>query len=267
MNAPVLTVVVLSRHRPLRLRWLRNALRATDGPEILESRCFPDVGAAVRAAGASRVALLDEDLLPAPGWVARAGAGDGRLVQGAVRVDPQQIIVLDNAPHLVAARVDPPRVWAGAVNVVGSRDTLAALTDGLGERALAAMLHARARRTGVAVAGDPELLAWSSVERPTVRSGAAAAVRRHPELRQELVFGVFTRRGHLRLALAAAGVLLGPRAALLLAPWALHRQPGDGGGAKGAVKAALRLPSRTARDGRTLARAVAESVRERTLVL
>jgi hypothetical protein len=266
--APTLTLIVLSLGRPLRLHWLLCALGADDGVEVLELRRFAGLDAAVRAAGAPSVALLAEDLVPAPGWLARArAAAPGALVQGAVACDPAQEDVLHATPDLEALAVAPPARWAPAVNLVAPRDALASLAAGLPApvhtAAGGAALLARAAEAGVPVTADGALLAWSSPAVPGPERGGAATLRRHPELRGELRLRVFTRGAHARLLLAGAGLALAPWGVPLLAPWALRQDPRD----RSRQGSILRLPARTARDARSLVVAMAEAARERTLVL
>jgi GT2 family glycosyltransferase len=84
---------------------------------------------------------------------------------------------------------------------------------------------------------EPDALVWHAVHELTWRDQAKAAgrwattvrvVRRHPTVRQHLHRGVFWKRSHERLLVAAAGVALAPatRGVSLVAvlPWAvLHR--------------------------------------------
>ncbi len=265
-RAPSLSVVVISRGRPLRLRWLLDALEGDH--QVVETRLQP-----WRVASGDVVALVREDCLPAPGWTRRALEVAARhpdaVVQGSVRPDPHQVEALIAAPDMTALSVTAPAAWAPLANVVARRDVLARVLEdpGTGEPADGARLWAAARRAGVPWVHDQALLAWSSPARPEPLRGAAAAVRHDPALRRELVLGLFTSRAHARLAAAVAGAALGPAGTPLLLPWLLTRTQRDGAGARGRARALARLPARTARDARSLAVALAGSASERTLVL
>src|SRR4051812_13976662 len=143
-----LSVVVASHDRPLRLRWLLNALEEqtlerarwevvvahdSRGPEteallrdhplaaagVLRHLTFaPGPGpaqkrnAAWRAATAPLIAFTDDDCRPPPDWLARllaaAAARPGAMVQGATRPDPDERELLLRAPHARSQDITPP---------------------------------------------------------------------------------------------------------------------------------------------------------------
>ena len=156
MAAPEVSVVIPSHGRPLRLRWLLNALEeqtlAADRFEVIVAHDYePAVAAAIfdshplrrrgmlraialgadagpsrkrelgwRAARARFVAFTDDDCRPEPGWLQAmleaAGRDRGAIVQGATRPDPLE---LDNyaAPHHRSLYVDPPGEFAQTCNI------------------------------------------------------------------------------------------------------------------------------------------------------
>src|SRR4051794_11276248 len=142
---PRLTVAIASHERPLRLRWLLNAIEeqtlAREDFEVVV--CFDDAGeqtarllaehplgvrairlppgtgnpsrqrnAAWRAGAAAQVVFPDDDCRPPPGWLGRAAGAVGRepdaVVQGRVRPAPDELRVLVRPPHARSLRVDPP---------------------------------------------------------------------------------------------------------------------------------------------------------------
>jgi len=164
VSAPEIAVVVPTHERPLRLRWLLNALEEqTLEPgrfEVLVAhggagerteallREHPLAGAgrlrevAVRggrspavlrnagwrAVHAPVIAFTDDDCRPPPEWLERAlaaaGANPGVPVQGSTRPDPDELGVLHAAPWARSLLVDPPTLWAPTCNMVYPRDLL-----------------------------------------------------------------------------------------------------------------------------------------------
>ncbi|HEX6391289.1 MAG TPA: glycosyltransferase [Solirubrobacteraceae bacterium] len=163
---PDISVCVPSHDRPLRLRWLLNALEEqtldrdrfevvvahdSAGPEteelltthplakagVLRHLTFaPGPGpaqkrnAAWRAARAPLVVFTDDDCRPPAEWLERAldaaHSHPGAIVQGATAVDPDEEVVRLHAPHARFQVVDPPVIWAQTCNIVYPRDVLEA---------------------------------------------------------------------------------------------------------------------------------------------
>ena len=157
-------MVVASHERPLRLRWLLNALEeqtlprerwelvvvhdsGDDTEELL--RTHPLAGAGVlrhvrlpagtgaparqrnvgwRAARAPLVAFTDDDCRPAPGWLesllAGARANPGAIVQGRTKPDPHEAEIMDWAPRARSMDVDPPGPHAQTCNILYPRGLL-----------------------------------------------------------------------------------------------------------------------------------------------
>ena len=159
-----LSVVVASHDRPLRLRWLLNALEEqtldrgawevvvahdSAGPEteeLLRSHPLAKAGvlrhltfapgpgpaakrnAAWRLARGETVLFTDDDCRPPPEWLAGALAAAGRhpgaIVQGTTRVDPDELAVKHHAPHARSQEVTPPTPFAQTCNIAYPRALL-----------------------------------------------------------------------------------------------------------------------------------------------
>jgi GT2 family glycosyltransferase len=321
---PRVSVVVPSHDRPLRLRWLLNALEEQDLPRehfeviiahdssgeateellrthplaeqaVLRHLSFePDTAgparkrnAAWRAAKAPVVVFTDDDCRPPPDWLhgvlEATEHNPGAVIQGATEPDP------DEEPLIVASgfhrtqRIDPPAPWAQTCNIVYPRALLERL-GGFDERLPIASgedteLALRARREGAAYLGAPEARTFHAVEpmgliarlRDAWRWRHLAYVRaRSPELRRDLVLGVFQKESHALFLLALLGVVLARRRPLLAAlavPWIVRSMPSYGPGARGRARAALELGGRALVDSAELAANAVGSVRHRTLFL
>lgn len=176
MNAPPLASVVVASHaRPLRLRWLLNALEeqtlagpwevvvvhdydAETAERVIERHPLTGAGRlrhlaiepgtgspsrqrnlGWRAARAELVAFTDDDCRPEPGWLeellAVGRTAPGAVVQGATRPDPLEHDVLA-APHVRTLSIDPVGPYAQTCNILYPRELLEAL-EGFDERAIA----------------------------------------------------------------------------------------------------------------------------------
>jgi glycosyltransferase involved in cell wall biosynthesis len=164
MTPPEIAVVVPSHERPVRLRWLLNALeeqtldrgrfevivghdsRGPETEELLRSHPLAVAGvlrevqvpadsappgknrnAAWRVARAPIVAFTDDDCRPPRDWLERALAA-ARRHPGAIvqgRTRPDPHEEhLLNSPHARTQRVDPPGPFAQACNIVYPREVL-----------------------------------------------------------------------------------------------------------------------------------------------
>jgi glycosyltransferase involved in cell wall biosynthesis len=244
-------VCVASHDRPLRLRWLLNALEGQDAEVIvghdgceetealLRSRGVRHVrlargtgtpganrNAAWRLAEADLIAFTDDDCRPAPDWIARLRAAaeraPGAVVQGTTAPDPDELGLV--ALHGWRSQdVRPPTPWGQACNIAYPRALLEEL-GGFDEAMRAgedADLLARALAAGARHVAAPEALVWHAVEvapLPARVRGAqrwadvALLVRRHPQLRAGFPARVFWKERHAWLALALAGVAVGAAA-------------------------------------------------------
>lgn len=167
MSAPA-AVVIATRERPVRLRWLLNALEDQDcGPECFEvrvaydprsgetervlathplrrqgrlrwvpfppGRTHPGAGrnAAWRDTDAPLILFTDDDCRPASDWVRRAleaPGGRSLVLQGRTVPDPDESVILRGAPWTETVNTSPPTGWAEACNIAYPR----ALLDRLG---------------------------------------------------------------------------------------------------------------------------------------
>ena len=204
MSAPALCVAVASHERPLRLRWLLNALEEQTLPrEAFEVVvCFDDRGeeaarmldahplrpralrlapgpgpsakrnAAWRTASAPLIVFTDDDCRPPPDWLERlraaADAHPGAIVQGATRPDPDELALFMRAPHARSQVIDPPTPWGQTCNIAYPRELLDRL-GGFDETLPVAAgedtdLLQRARRAGAAQVAAPEAVTFHAVE-------------------------------------------------------------------------------------------------------
>src|SRR4051812_7593399 len=155
-QAPEISVVVPSHERPLRLRWLLNALEeqglernrweaviAHDSRDevaamidahplaqagvLRQARLEPGTGTPARhrnlgwrSAHAQLVAFTDDDCRPEPDWLATllvaAERHPGAIVQGTTRPDPYESDLL-KATHARTQRVTPPVIFAQTCNI------------------------------------------------------------------------------------------------------------------------------------------------------
>jgi glycosyltransferase involved in cell wall biosynthesis len=197
------SVVVASRGRPLRLRWLLNALeeqtlapgdwevvvvhgyddaarsRFLDGHPLDRAGVLRQIAGGGsparqrnlgwRAARADSVAFTDDDCRPEPGWLERlleeAERRPGAVVQGATRPDPLEHDVFA-APHVHTLSVEPPGRFAQTCNILYPRALLERL-GGFDERAVTGEdieLSLRAREAGAALVAAPGAVVNHAVE-------------------------------------------------------------------------------------------------------
>jgi glycosyltransferase involved in cell wall biosynthesis len=159
----VVSVVVASHARHLRLRWLLNALEeqtfaepwdlvvvhdydAATAARILDDHPLaragrlrhhviePGTGSPARqrnigwrATSAPLVAFTDDDCRPEAGWlealVAEARRAAGQVVQGATRPEPHEAAILA-APHVRTLRIEPVGPFAQTCNILYPRELL-----------------------------------------------------------------------------------------------------------------------------------------------
>lgn len=211
---PEISVVVPSHERPLRLRWLLNALEeqtlersrfevvvvhdsGDDTDELLRThplgvrheRLARGSGLAGRKrnmgwrlARAPLVAFTDDDCRPPEGWLsgalAAAGREPGAIVQGATRPDPDELGLV-RAPGWRSLTIDPPVAWAQTCNIVYPRTVLEA-TGGFDEAMTSGEdteLALRAIAGGTRYAGAPEVLTYHCVEVPPLSARVRGARR------------------------------------------------------------------------------------------
>jgi GT2 family glycosyltransferase len=318
-----LSVVVASHDRPLRLRWLLNALEdqtldrtlwevvvahdstGSETEELLRSHALAADGvlrhitfapgpgpaakrnAAWRLARADTIVFTDDDCRPPEDWLANTlaavGRSPGAIVQGATRVDPDELAVRHHAPHARSQEVTPPTPFAQTCNIAYPRALLEqvggfdeALPLAAGEDTDLAI---RVQALGAPLVAAPEVLTYHAVEAVTLPARLretwrwqhlAYIVRRHPQLREHMPLRLFWKPSHARLLPALAGLALArrhPLALLLLAPWIAAARPSYGTSPRGLARAASELPARMAIDVAETAAMARGSVRHRAPIL
>ena len=237
-----------------------------------------------RAAGGSVIAFTDDDCRPEPDWLERmlavARREPGAVVQGRTRPDPLERGLLA-APHVRTMWIEPVGPYAQTCNILYPRAVLERL-EGFDERAIAGEdvgLSLRARRAGIGIVAAPDAIVNHAVESHTLPGilrqnlkwrHLAYLVKRHPEFRCELTLGMFWDADHLRITVAAAGLVGARRRPLLLAlaaPYVVHACGRRGGGRRQRVVAAIELPGTALRQLAEVVGMAAGSMRHRTLLL
>lgn len=202
MEAVDVAVVVPTHGRPLRVRWLLNALAEQEGqpfevviahnasdretaellaghplaprPVVAPDGAGPAAlrNAAWRSTRAALIVFTDDDCRPPPGWLsaltAAADAHPGAIVQGATRPDPDELGVFLHAPHARSQQIDPPHVMAQTCNIAYPRGLLEAI-GGFDETFPQAVgedtdLALRARGAGAPFVAAPEALTYHAVD-------------------------------------------------------------------------------------------------------
>jgi GT2 family glycosyltransferase len=193
-----LVVVVASKDRPERLRWLLNALEEQTAAHelvVVHNSTGPDTEALLRERGVTHVEapaglgpaamrnigwrmsqaplvlFTDDDCRPPADWVENARraarAHPGAIVQGRTRPDPDELGVFHHAPHARSQQIDPPHVMAQTCNILYPRELLERV-GGFDETFPQAVgedtdLALRARALGAGYVGAPEVLTYHAV--------------------------------------------------------------------------------------------------------
>jgi GT2 family glycosyltransferase len=214
---PGVAVVVPSHDRPLRLRWLLNALEeqtldrerwelivAHDSidpetaellakhplePRVIEFAPGPGPAhkrnAGWRATEAPLIVFTDDDCRPPPEWLERlveaCEAAPEAIVQGRTTPDPDETALLHAAPWSRTQEIDPPTVWAQTCNIAYPRAVLERL-GGFDERLPVASgedtdLAQRAVEAGVALVAAPEAETHHAVDATWMAPALRAAWR------------------------------------------------------------------------------------------
>ncbi|MBI5104898.1 MAG: glycosyltransferase [Solirubrobacterales bacterium] len=287
-SAPRVAVVVPSHGRPLRLRWLLDALAAqtvdarvvvvtddADPPEVPAAVQLLRVGpcgparkrnAGWRAVEADLVAFTDDDCRPAPTWLeellrAHGGARGAAplIVQGRVVVDPDELGVKHASPWARSQEVEPPSPFGQTANILYPRALLQRL-GGFDEALPTAAgedtdLLLRALEAGARQVAAPGAVVFHAVEPGSLRARMRAAWR------WQHLAAVVRRHPQLRehLVLRVFWQREHPLALLALAglllrrpwlalPYALAGLGRYGPGPRARARAASELPGRLALD-------------------
>ena len=302
-----LAVVVATRGRPLRLRWLLNALaEQTEPAEVVVAhnpddaataevlRAYPVRAvvaqggpAALRNAGwratdAPLVVFTDDDCRPPAGWLAAARdaatANPGAIVQGATRPDPDELAILHHAPHARSQEIEPPHVMAQTCNIAYPRAVLET-AGGFDESFPQAVgedtdLALRARAAGAPFVAAPGMLTFHAVDAGLVRRLRGTWRWQHMALlvrRHPELRRELPLRGYAWKAEHArwllAAIGLATRRPLLAAPWVLGTRLRYGRGRRAVLRSASELPGRFVLDGVETAALVRGSIRHRSPLL
>ncbi len=204
MSVPAAAVVVSSHDRPLRLRWLLNALteqrfadfevvvahdsRSEDTDRLLRTHPLAGTGqlhhrtfapgtvlaaakrnAAWQAARAPLILFTDDDCRPSEDWIERtvaiAADNPGAVLQGMTVPDPDESAVL-RAPWAHTVLVTPPTAWAETCNIAYPRRLLEQIGgfDPTMQVGEDTDLALRARAAGAPFLAAPEMLVYHAVE-------------------------------------------------------------------------------------------------------
>lgn len=184
-----------------------------------------------RSAGGELVAFTDDDCRAAPDWLERVldqTTGRSEILQGRTEPDPDEIHLLRGFARSI--RVESLDPWSPTCNIVYPREMLDRL-GGFDEAFPAAWgedtdLAQRAIEAGASQRYLPGALVWHAVH-PRVLAGAISesirrsnihiVVARHPQLRNELRWGLFTQRSHALVVGVLIGLGLARRRPLLAA--------------------------------------------------
>ena len=196
---PEIAVVVASHERPLRLRWLLNALQEQTLPRdrfevvvchdsgeetqrLLEThpigvrhvRLPAGTGSVGRQrnvgwreASAPWIAFTDDDCRPPPRWLERllAACRPGHVVQGTTKPDPDELGLV-RCTGWRSQDIDPPVLAAQACNIAYERALLERLGgfDEALEGGEDTELAARAVESGASLAAAPDALTYHAID-------------------------------------------------------------------------------------------------------
>jgi GT2 family glycosyltransferase len=214
---PELSVIVASHARPLRLRWLLNALAEQtlerglwevvvcyDSPgaethELLEGHALAREGVlrsvydprtstglkrnvAVELARASTLVFTDDDCRPPADWLENVyGAvrrNPGAIIQGPIEGDPDEWAMRRAPRPLTQAFSDVPTPWGECCNIVYPREVVLRVGGFWAQRCEDTDLNLRARATGVEYLGDAAMLTYHAIVDASIATWARSTRRR-----------------------------------------------------------------------------------------
>ena len=263
---------------------------APEGLSVRFVAVAPGMGASAnrnagwRATDAPLVAFTDDDCRPDPEWLERlvekAGRNPGAILQGATVPDPDELARLHGLA--VTQSILGPSPWYQTCNIAYPRALLEEL-GGFDERfdgGEDADLGLRAVESGatrefvdgacVRHAVHSQHL-WQAVRDHRRWHSIALVIAEHPAQRKELELGLFWRKGHSRVLLAATGLLIRRRHPLLglaaTLPYLRWHAQGVRPTPRGVLRGALDLPPRAIVDLTGVAATARAAVRHRAPVL
>jgi hypothetical protein len=281
-----LSVVVASNNRPLRLRWLLNALdrQALEGElwEVVIAHEAEDVGVTALVAGHPLTAAGRLRAVVVEGsHRTRAAKLNGalRVVQGPVQRDPaEEAMMYSPFPRTHEFR-RVPRLWAEGSNIAYPRELLERV-GGFAEQLECGEdtdLACRCLAAGAEIVGHGQMRTYGAIDEGSLLTrlgetrnlrGLPPLVRRQPRLRRHLPLWTFLKPSHLWLPIGLAGLRLDrhhPLGVLLTLPWLIQYpfRPG----ARGRIRDVIELPGHAAVDLTEIVQLALASVRHRTLLL
>jgi hypothetical protein len=242
--------------------------------------------AALALVRAPAVVFTDDDCRPPREWLAQVRAALARhpdaVIQGPVHADPEELVKLRSPYPRTQHFDDVPRPSAECANIVYPRALVARL-GGFAEDLLVGEdteLNLRALAAGARYVGEAAMVTHHAVEEGWLLDWVRGAPRwadlarlldRHPEFRAQLFAGLFWKRTHAWVLLAATGAAAAarrrhPAPLILLAPYVLAR-PFRGGGLRGRLRHVAELPGWAVVDLAEIAVLARSSIEARTLIL
>jgi GT2 family glycosyltransferase len=280
--APAISVVVASHDRPVRLRWLLNALECQTLPrdqwEVLVGHDSegPETERLLRTHPLAREGVLRHVQRP-PG---SAPPGANRNVQGRTTKDPVEDVI-GHAPHYHFQRIVPPTPWAECCNIVYPREIVDAV-GGFDEHQFTGEdtdLKLRCEQAGAGYVGAREVLTYHSVHEVSFLGQIRGSrrwkdlpylLKKHPDFRANFPLWIFWKRSHVWLPFYLAGLWLAHRRhavyGVLCVPYALHAM-GSRVGPRGRVRDLIELPTHAVFDLAEMLTLLRGSVKYRTLLL
>jgi glycosyltransferase involved in cell wall biosynthesis len=229
-----------------------------------------------RAAHAPLVAFIDDDCVPAEGWLEgllAAADGDQLVVQGSVRPKAERRAPLSHtievggiSPLFVSANIAYPRALLEHLDGFDERFRRAGEDAELGARAMQAGAGARFAPDALVYHDVRDLSVVEHIRHTLKWMDAVGVLRLHPELRSLLMLRVFWKPTHPWLigAMVALGARRKGLAAIALVPYLLRYLSIYEGDLQLLAPA---LPKHLVIDASEVATAIAGSVRHRTLML
>jgi glycosyltransferase involved in cell wall biosynthesis len=193
-----------------------------------------------RAASGSLVVFADDDVEPAPSWLAQyataATEHPDTVLQGRVLPNPTEIEglrgpyarsleITELSPHFETANILYPRTVLEQLGGFDETLTVAGEDTDLGQRALKAGIDARFVEGAVAYHAVHQQGLRATLRDSSRATDGVRVYRDHPHLREHLEDGVFYDPSHRLLAQAAFGAVLARKRPVMLSfalPYVAH---------------------------------------------